>query len=94
MENDTPADTAPSTVLRTVKPPGRLPNAVYRTREHLTADEVERLIAAAKDNRHGHRDATAILIAYRHGLRASEVISLRWDQIDFKAASLHVTRRK
>jgi type 1 fimbriae regulatory protein FimB/type 1 fimbriae regulatory protein FimE len=36
--------------------------------EHLTEAEVERLIAAAKGNRHGHRDATMILVAYRHGL--------------------------
>ena len=44
-----------------------------RTREYLTEKEVEQLIEAAKANRWGHRDATAILIAYRHGLRASEL---------------------
>ena len=51
-------------------------------REYLTEKEIERLIDAARRNRHGHRDATAILLAYRHGLRASELIALRWDDID------------
>jgi integrase len=50
--------------------------------------EVERLIEAAKGNRYGHRDATMILMAYRHGLRVSELVDLRWDQIDFDTASL------
>ena len=52
--------------------------------------EVEKLIDTAGENRWGHRDATAILVAYRHGLRASEVVSLRWDDIDFAAGKLHV----
>jgi len=76
------------------KTPRRRPNAELRTREHLTAQEVERLIEAAKVNRHGHRDATMILIAFRHGLRASELVDLRWDQVDFNAATLHVRRVK
>jgi integrase len=53
-----------------------------RSREYLTEREVERLMEAAKQNRSGHRDATAILVAYRHGLRASEIVALRWDDID------------
>jgi hypothetical protein len=40
-----------------------------RDREHLTEAEVERLTKAAGENRYGHRDATMILIAFRHGLR-------------------------
>lgn len=84
---------APATVNRTVTP-RRLPNKVLRTREHLTEAEVEMLVVAAKDNRHGHRDATMILVAYRHGLRASELVDLRWDQVDFPAATLHVRRVK
>ena len=55
-----------------------------RPREYLTEREVEKLIKAAGENRWGHRDATAILIAYRHGLRASELVALRWDDIDSK----------
>jgi site-specific recombinase XerD len=74
--------------------PLRKPNAELRTREHLTEREVERLIEAARGNRNGHRDATMILIAYRHGLRASELCDLRWDQVSFSGAVLHVRRRK
>jgi hypothetical protein len=51
--------------------PERRPNAELRTREHLTPGEVEALVEAAKANRHGHRDATMILVAFRHGLRAA-----------------------
>jgi integrase len=55
----------------------------------LSPAEVERLIEAAQGvGRHGHRDATMILIAYRHALRVSELISLRWDQVDL-ALYLH-----
>src|SRR5262249_20800121 len=72
----------PSTVIRTVTPT-RLPNADLRTREYLTEAEVERLTAAARKNRWGHRDGTMILVAYRHGLRVSELVDLRWEQIEF-----------
>ena len=65
-----------------------------RPREYLTECEIEKLIEAAKDNRHGHRDATAILLAYRHGLRASELVALRWDDIDFTTSKLHMRRSK
>jgi integrase len=80
----------PTTEEQTVAPDmaRRRPNAELRSREHLTLDEVERLIAAAKDGRHGHRDATMLLVAYRHGLRASELTDLLWDQIDFSTANL------
>jgi integrase len=81
----------PAIVNRTVKP-RRHPNASLRTREYLTEAEVERLMKAARRNRWGHRDATMILVAYRHGLRASELVDLRWEQIEFRAASLHVRR--
>jgi type 1 fimbriae regulatory protein FimB/type 1 fimbriae regulatory protein FimE len=65
-----------------------------RPREYLTEREIERLMKAASENRWGHRDATAILIAYRHGLRASEVVALRWDDIDLATGKLHVRRAK
>jgi type 1 fimbriae regulatory protein FimB/type 1 fimbriae regulatory protein FimE len=74
--------------------PVRKPNAAYRSREHLTEREVERLIEAAKDNRWGHRDATMVLLAFRHGLRASELVDLRWEQVDLENAILHVRRVK
>jgi type 1 fimbriae regulatory protein FimB/type 1 fimbriae regulatory protein FimE len=84
---------SPTTENRTVTPL-RVPNKDLRTREYLTEAEVERLIEAAKGNRHGHRDATMILISYRHGLRAAELVDLRWDQVDFRSANLHVRRVK
>ena len=86
-------DTTPTTVNRTL--PRRLPNAAYRVREYLTEKEVDRLIEAAKRRgRNGARDAAAILLAYRHGLRASELCSLRWSQIDLRNGRLHVNRAK
>jgi type 1 fimbriae regulatory protein FimB/type 1 fimbriae regulatory protein FimE len=74
--------------------PRRPPNAELRTREHLLPAEVELLITGAKDNRWGHRDSTMILVAYRHGLRASELVDLQWTQISLAGAQLHVRRRK
>ena len=84
---------APDTVNRTVTPK-RPPNADLRTREYLTETEVERLLRATKSNRWALRDATMILVAYRHGLRSSELTDLRWDQVDFRTATLHVRRVK
>ena len=84
----------PTTIKRTVAPRRRRPNAEYRTREHLTETEVERLIESTKDSGYGHRDSTMILVAFRHGLRASELVGLRWDQIDFEGGRLHVRRAK
>jgi len=87
----------PRTVIGTVDtkgPPRRRPNAEVRSREYLTQAEVERLIEAAGDNRNGHRDATMILVAYRHGLRATELVALRWDSVDFNHGRLHVNRAK
>lgn len=84
---------SPATENRTVTP-RRRPNAELRTREHLTEAEVEKLLAASRKNRWGHRDATMMLVAYRHGLRAAELVDLRWDQVDFQTATLHVRRVK
>ena len=75
-------------------PPLRLPNKATRVREHLTTDEVEMLTRAAGDSRYGNRDRTLILMMYRHGLRVSEVVALRWDAVDPRAGTLHVARLK
>jgi integrase len=85
---------APGTEIRTVVTPLRRPNAELRTREYLTDAEVESLTEAAKGNRYGQRDATTILMAYRHGFRVSELVDLRWDQVDFSRATLAVRRAK
>jgi type 1 fimbriae regulatory protein FimB/type 1 fimbriae regulatory protein FimE len=51
-------------------------------------------MTAATEGRYGHRDRTLMLIMYRHGLRVSEAVNLRWDQIDMKAGLLAVQRLK
>lgn len=77
------------------RPPKRRRNVDARTREYLTPSEVEKLRkAATKRGRYGHRDSTLILVAYRHGLRVSELVALKWDQVDLKAGLLHVRRAK
>ena len=86
---------ASSRAVNGTVPPKRVPNAELRTREYLDEFEVERLMRAAKANRNGQRDATMILIAFRHGLRAAEIVDLRWDQVDLgRNACLHVRRIK
>jgi type 1 fimbriae regulatory protein FimB/type 1 fimbriae regulatory protein FimE len=73
----------------------RRKNADYRHREYLSEKEVNELIAVATQvSRHGLRDATLILIAYRHGLRVSELVALRWDQVDLAQGLVHIARRK
>jgi integrase len=70
-------------------------SGTVRPREHLTEREIERLMTAARnDSRYGHRDATAILVAFRHGLRASELCGLEWDQIDLTRKTIRVRRAK
>jgi len=82
-------------ILNGKVPPPRRKNSEVRSREHLTPDEVEQLINAAKSvGRHRHRDATLILMAFRHGLRVSELVALRWDMVDLKQGLLHVNRLK
>jgi type 1 fimbriae regulatory protein FimB/type 1 fimbriae regulatory protein FimE len=84
----------PSNISRQVAP-GRATNAELRTREYLTPAEVERLIKAAKEGRWGLRDATMILVAYRHGLRAKEAAELEWSQVEFgRNAAIHIRRAK
>ncbi len=93
MAKTAPKATSSSIVNRTV--PRRLPNSELRPREYLTEREIERIQEAArKRSRYGHRDATMILVAYRHGLRASELCGLRWDQVDLNTGRLHVRRAK
>jgi integrase len=83
----------PNNIYRKV--PTRKPNAEMRTREYLTPAEVEKLIAAAKLGRHGQRDATLILVAFRHGLRAVEIADLEWSQVEWgRNPALHVRRAK
>jgi type 1 fimbriae regulatory protein FimB/type 1 fimbriae regulatory protein FimE len=76
-------------------PPRKPKNSDVRPREYLTEEEVDRLMRAARMiGRHGHRDATLILITYRHGLRASEAVAARWDLVDLSQGRFHVNRLK
>src|SRR6516162_2237204 len=84
---------SPTKEKRTVAP-RRRSNRELRPREHLTELEVAKLIEAAKRNRHGQRDATIILICFRHGLRASELCELQWSDLEFETATLHLRRTK
>lgn len=84
---------APDNILRKV--PSRPKNRDVRSREHLLPDEVEALMkAAGQVGRHRLRDRTLILVGYRHGLRVSELVGLKWDQIDLKRAQVHINRLK
>ncbi|MGZ5875129.1 MAG: tyrosine-type recombinase/integrase [Bradyrhizobium sp.] len=87
---------APCNENRQVEPGlRRLANAEMRSREYLLPGEIEKLVRAAKDGRWGHRDATLIMVGYRHGLRAMELAGLQWDQVEFgRSARLHVRRAK
>jgi integrase len=60
-----------------------------------TADEVDKLDRRSSSrNRYGHRDAVTVLLAYRYGLRAAELVDRRWEQLDFRTATLHIRRAK
>ena len=83
-----------STEMRPVRASGRKPNAAYRVREHLTEDEMARLLAALRRNRHGHRDWLIGLLIYRQGLRVSEACDLRWDDVDLTKRTIIVRRLK
>lgn len=72
----------------------RLSNKDMRPREYLTKPEIARIIKAAKNNRHGLRNSTMILVGYTHGLRVSELIGLQWSDISFEDATLHIRRAK
>ena len=83
---------SPTPVSGTV--PNRRANDALRTRSYLTEAEVDTLLKVAKQGRNGHRDQLMLLIAYRHGLRVSELCDLHWSDVDFKAGTLHVRRLK
>ncbi len=74
--------------------PNRKANDAIRTRSHLTEDEVDKLLKVAKQGRQGARDHLMVLMAFRHGLRVSELCDLQWSDIDFKAGTVHVRRLK
>jgi len=85
-------EAAPTAEKRTLR---RGSNLSYRGREHLTEAEVVRLVKAARGHgRYGLRDAAAILLAYRHGFRVSELCALRWDQVNLQDRTIATLRVK
>lgn len=90
-----PSFSAKSKKKKKIAPPTKPKNSQVRKREYLTPNEVKDLRDAAKTTgRHGFRDYWLIAMMYRHGLRVSEAIDLRFDQVDFNRSRLHVTRIK
>ncbi len=86
-------DASPNTEIGKVAPPKRRPDT--RPRKHLTPSEVKALLVAARHSgRYRLRDETAVLLAFRHGLRATELVGLHWSQIDLLGATLSVQRAK
>ena len=82
-------------IMARTAPPPKIPNREKRSREHLFPTEVSAMISAAKKvGRRGLRDSTLILMAYRHGLRVSELVALRWEQVDFTGGTIYINRLK
>jgi len=69
-------------------------DAHERSKDYLDPDEVDRLLAAAKEGRHGPRDYVLLLLMYRHGLRVTEAITMRLDRLNLKQARIAVKRSK
>lgn len=94
--NEAPTETTPAIENGTVAPPRRRKNADVRTREYLTEPEVTQLTETARRarSRYAHRDSTMILLCFRHAMRVSELVRLRWSDVDFTTERLNVRRLK
>jgi type 1 fimbriae regulatory protein FimB/type 1 fimbriae regulatory protein FimE len=73
---------------------GRAKNEAYRTREYFTEAEIGKLLETAGKSRNPARDRLLILLAFRHALRVSELVDIKVEQIDLKAATIHIRRAK
>jgi type 1 fimbriae regulatory protein FimB len=66
----------------------------HRHKDFLTEAEMKRFLEAARPGRHGVRDYVMMLMAYRHGLRVSELVDIRLKDLDLESARLYVRRKK
>ncbi len=73
---------------------GRATDAHERAKNYLDPSEIDRLLEAAKDGRHGARDHALLLLMYRHGLRVCETVRLKKDQLNLRHARIWVKRAK
>src|SRR5262245_59884833 len=73
---------------------GRAKNADYRQREYLTEGEIDKLLATAGDSRNPVRDRLLTLMAFRHALRVSELVDIRWQQVHLDTATIDIRRAK
>jgi site-specific recombinase XerD len=65
-----------------------------RDKDFLTEFEIKRFLDAARKGRHGTRDFLLMLLAYRHGLRVSELIDIRLKDLDLESGRIFVRRKK
>jgi integrase len=90
------ADAKPAIEMQRDQRAGRKTDAELGRDGHkyLTPEKVKALIEAVKDNRYALRDKLMISLCWHHGLRVTELIKLRWTDIDFRRADIAVTRLK
>lgn len=65
-----------------------------KEKNFLTASEMKKFLAAARKTRHGVRDYCLMLMAFRHGLRVSELVDIRLKDLDIETSRIYVRRLK
>ena len=84
-----------SKITKLRKLPRTKTNKQLRDREYLTEQEIDSLIKAIREHsRNALRDETLVVMMFRHGLRVTEAVNLKWEQVGFKEGLLHVSRIK